>query len=173
MASSPRKVYWDACVWIALIMREKIALDGSDRDTVCRAIIAEADKNKVLILTSTLSLVEVCKTPEIRSAKDDQLAAFFENDFILPINLDRTVGEHARLLMASGLPGLKTHDAIHLASAVSGQVDEFHTFDGDGSKPGLLRLDQKIDRLDGGKLRICTPNIGEAPLPLLSQAKIP
>ena len=171
MAASPRRVYWDACVWIALLMREKIALDGSDRDTVCRQIIAEARKNRLEILTSTLSLVEVCKSPALRSEKDDQLAAFFENDFILPINLDRAVGEHARMLMVSGLPGLKTQDAIHLASAVIGQASEFHTFDGDGSKPGLLRLDQRIDRLDGGKLRICTPNTGESNLPLLDQLK--
>ena len=99
MANSPRRVYWDACTWIALIQREKIAVGGSDRDTLCRAVIAEAKRNKIEILTSTLSLVEVCKDPATRATGDDRIGAFFENDYILLMNLDRLVGEHARLLM--------------------------------------------------------------------------
>ena len=70
--------------------------------------------------------------------------------------------------MNFGYPNLKPPDAIHLASAVLGNVAEFHTFDGDGRRPGLLQLDGEIDRLDGGKLRICTPDVGGAPPPLLS-----
>lgn len=171
MASSPRRVYWDACVWIAVIVREKIAAGTSDRDTLCRAVLAEAIKGKIEILTSTLSLVEVCKSSEIRTGSDDQLAAFFENDYILLMNLDRSVGEYARALMMKGHSGLKPPDAVHLASAVLGSASEFHTFDGDGNKPGLLRLDQKIDRLDGGKLRICLPDIGDTPPPLLDKMK--
>ena len=123
-------------------MREKIAVGGSDRDRFCRAVIAAAKTNKIEILTSTLSLVEVCKAPDIRTTNEDRIGAFFENDFILLMNLDRLVGEYARMLMAKGYPGLKPPDAIHLASAVLGRASEFHTFDGDGSKPGLLNLDQ-------------------------------
>ena len=173
MASSPRRVYWDACVWIALIQREKISIGVSDRDTLCRTVIAEAKKNKVEILTSTLSLVEVCRSPGIQATPDDQLGAFFENDYVLLMNVDRLVGELARQLMSAGHTGLKPPDAIHLASAVIGIVAEFHTFDGEGKKPGLLQLDGKINRLDGGKLRICAPDVGDAPPPLLSQLKKP
>jgi predicted nucleic acid-binding protein len=168
MANNSRRVYWDACTWIALIQREKILVGSSDRDTLCRAVIAEAKKNKIEILTSTLSLVEVCKNRELRSKDDDLIGAFFENDYILLMNVDRLVGEHARKLMIAGHTGLKPPDAIHLASAVLGNVSEFHTFDGGGEKKGLLDLDQKIDRLDGGKLRICTPDVGGATPPLLS-----
>jgi hypothetical protein len=106
MANSPRRVYWDACTWIALIQREKIAVGGSDRDTLCRAVIAEAKKNKI-------------------------------------------------------------------PSAILGNVSELHTFDGGGEKKGLLDLDQKINRLDGGKLRICTPDVGGTPFPLLSGMQNP
>ena len=162
MASNPRRVYWDASVWIALIQREKIPVGASDRDTLCRMVIAEAKKNKIEILTSTLSLAEVCKSAEIRATKEDQLGAFFENDYILLMNLDRLVGEHARQLMKTGHAGLKPPDAIHVASAVLGQASEMHTFD-----DKLLKLDGEIVRLYGGKLRICPPNIGEVPLPLL------
>lgn len=89
MASSPRRVYWDACVWIALIQREKIAAGATDRDTLCRMVIVEAKKNQIEILTATLSLAEVCKSPEVRVTKEDRLSAFFEQDYILLMNLDR------------------------------------------------------------------------------------
>ena len=173
MANNPRRVYWDACTWIALIQRENIVVGGSDRDTLCRAVIAEAKKDRIEILTSTFSLVEVCKDSKIRTSKEDQIGAYFENDYILLMNVDRLVGEHARKLMAAGHPALKPADAIHLASAVLGNVTEYHTFDGDGKKPGLLDLDQKIDRLDGGKLSICTPDVGGPPPPLLGEMQKP
>ncbi len=169
MASSPLRVYWDACIWIALIKRETMAVARSDRDTLCRAVIAEAKKNKIEILTSTLTLVEVCKSPEVRTTDEDKISAYFENDYILMMNVDRMVGEQARFLMTAGYTGLKPPDAIHLASAVLGQVSEMHTFD-----DKLLNLDGVVVRMDGGKLRICTPDIpsiGEPPPPLLSQMK--
>jgi len=168
MANNPRRVYWDACTWIALIQREKILIGGSDRDTLCRAVIAEAKKNRIEILTSTLSLVEVCKDPKIRTSEEDQIGAYFENDYILLMNLDRLVGEHARQLITAGHVGLKPPDAVHVASAVLGQVSELHTFD-----EKLLRLDGEVVRLDGGKLRICTPDAGGMPPPLLSGMPTP
>jgi predicted nucleic acid-binding protein len=163
MANNPRRVYWDACTWIALIQREKIAVGGSNRETMCRAVIAEAKKNKIEILTSTLSLVEVCKNRELRSKDDDQIGAYFENDYILLMNVDRLVGEHARMLMSAGHTGLKPPDAIHVASAIHGLAAELHTYD-----DKLLKLDGRIGRVDGGQLRICAPEIGGTPPPLLS-----
>lgn len=47
MASPTKRVYWDACVWLALILREKIPLPGGgmeDRDTMCRMVIEAAKK---------------------------------------------------------------------------------------------------------------------------------
>ncbi len=151
-----------------MIQREKTVVGGSDRDTLCRAVIAEASRDKIEILTSTLSLVEVCKDSKVRTSKEDQIGAYFENDYILLMNLDRVVGEHARQLMTSGHAGLKPQDAVHVASAVLGQASELHTFD-----VKLLKLDGEVVRLDGGKLRICTPDVGDAPPPLLSGMKKP
>ena len=168
MANNPRRVYWDACTWIALIQRETIAVGGSDRDTLCRAVIAEAKKNKIEILTSTLSLVEVCKAPAIRATGDDLIGPFFENDYILLMNLDRLVGEHARQLMTSRYAGLKPPDAVHVASAILGLASELRTFD-----DKLLKLDGRIARVDGGQLRICVPDVGGTLPPLLSGMQKP
>lgn len=43
MAASPKRVYWDACAWIALIQKEKIR-DGhgnvtEDRETLRKSVI--------------------------------------------------------------------------------------------------------------------------------------
>jgi predicted nucleic acid-binding protein len=169
MAASPRRIYWDACVWIALIQREKILFPlevAEDRDTMCRSVIEAAKKGTIEILTSTLSLAEVCKNPGIRSTRADLIADYFETDYILLANVDRGVGERARVLMTSGHSGLKPPDAIHLATAALSGVEEMHTFDG-----RLLDLNGVIDKSDGTKLRIRKPDPGGPPAPLLDAMK--
>lgn len=165
MANPTKRVYWDACVWLALILREKIPLPGGgieDRETMCRTVIEAAKKGSLEILTSTFCLVEVCKTPSDKKITSDKLAAFFENDYILLTNLDRMVAERGRELMVHH-SGLKPPDAVHVATAaVSPGVEEMHTFD-----DRLLGLDGVIDKANGTKLKICKPDFGAAPAPLL------
>lgn len=165
MASPTRRVYWDACVWIALIQREKIPLPGGgteDRETMCRMVIEAAKNGSLEILTSTFCLVEVCKTPSDKKGISDKLAEFFENDYILLTNLDRMVAERGRELMIR-FSSLKPPDAVHLATAaVSPGVEEMHTFD-----DRLLTLDGLIDKADGTKLKIRRPDAGAPPAPLL------
>ncbi len=159
---SARRVYWDACAWIALIQDEKIVVGGTieARGTMCRAVIEAAKKGVIEILTSTLNLVEVCKS---NKATVDKSAAFFENDYVLLVNVDRQVGERGRELMNLGYSGLKPPDAVHLATAaVSPDVEEMHTFD-----DRLLKLDGLIDKADGTKLKICKPEAGVSSAPLL------
>ena len=55
MGASPKRIYWDACVWIALIQDERIPLvDGGVelRGALCRAVISQAEKGKAEVLTS-------------------------------------------------------------------------------------------------------------------------
>jgi hypothetical protein len=66
--------------------------------------------------------------------------------------------------MLAGHPGLKLPDAIHLATACTANVDEFHTFD-----DRLLALDGVIDRLDGTRLIIKKPAVPAPPAPLLDE----
>jgi len=135
MAGSTKRVYWDACTWIALIHMEKIrdpkGIIAEDRETMCRAVIrqAEAKPQLIEIATSALSLVEVCKHPKSKSTKTSDLAAYFEHDYVLLVNLDRFSGEKARELMQAGYSGLKPPDAIHIASALVSNAEELHTFD--------------------------------------------
>jgi hypothetical protein len=74
MASFPKRVYWDACTWIALIQKEKIRDDKTgrlveDREQMCRDVIEAAKKGKIEIVSSTLCLAEVCKHPDLRKKR--------------------------------------------------------------------------------------------------------
>ena len=168
MANSLKRVYWDACAWIALIQKEKIQKPNGtleDREQMCREVMESAKKGTLEILTSALCLAEVCKHPDlIKSQSSDKIAAFFERNFIFVINVDTAVGEHARSLMMGGYAGLKPPDAIHLATALlSPGIEEMHTFDG-----RLLDLDQLLSKPTGEKLKVCKPGYG-TPAPLLEQ----
>ena len=169
MASSPRRLYWDACAWIAFIQQEKVSLrDGGfeDRGAMCRRVIVAAEKKAVELVTSSLSLVEVCKSRDVLAGNEDQrLRDFFDQDYILLVSLDRRVGDLARQFMLAGHPGLKPPDATHLATAAVVGVEEFHTFD-----DGLLKLDGKFDTVAGLPLKICKPTSPAAPTPLLDDA---
>lgn len=168
MATNPKRVYWDACVWIALIQQEKnYDTNGSgrlieDRFTFCMSVIKEAEAKKLEIVTSSLSLAEVCKSTGLKAQDEEIIAQFFENDYILLVAVDRMIGERARNLMMSGLPGLKPPDAVHLATAAITAVDAMHTFDGK-----LLALDGFVDTLNGTKLKIAKPDVAKSSAPLL------
>jgi predicted nucleic acid-binding protein len=153
MASLPKRVYWDACAWIALIQKEKIPVAGSsaieDREQMCRTVIEAAKQGKLEIVASTLCLVEVCKESSNNTA--DKLADYFETDYLLMVALDRFVAEEARKLMQGGL-GLKPPDASHIATALISSVEEMHTFDG-----RILALNGVLSRPDGTKMKICKP----------------
>jgi predicted nucleic acid-binding protein len=153
-----------------LIQKEKIRDDKGiiieDRETMCKTVIEASKNGKAEIVTSALSLVEVCKNQDIKEKNADKIAAFFEHEFILLANLDRDTGERARELMLIGYSKLKPPDAVHVATAALTNSDEMHTFDG-----RLLDLDGLIDKPNGEKLRICKPDFG-APLPLVEAAAI-
>jgi predicted nucleic acid-binding protein len=161
--ATTKRVYWDACSWIALIQKEKITQPGGqieDREMMCRSVIEAAKKNRLEIVTSAFCLAEVCKSPDVRGGSPDRIADFFENDYILITAVDTVVGHRARKLMASGYAGLRPPDAVHVATALILNVDEMHTFD-----DALLALNGKLDRDDGTKLKICKPTAGD-PTPL-------
>ncbi len=166
MATSANRVCWDSCVWIALIQDEKIVEGGTERATRCKAVIAQAKKGKIEIAMSALCLAEVCKNKDIKDGDPQKIADFFEQDYLLLVNVDRDIGERARQLMMVGLSKLKPADACHLATAVmTPDVLELHTFD-----QTLLDLNNKVIRADGTPLRICWPDVIGKPPPLLANS---
>jgi len=169
MATSPSRVGWDSCAWIAHIQRERIfGADGKtvieDRGAMCRPVLDAAEGGIIEIAVSALSLVEVLARNRTSGMDDQKVRDFFDNDYILLVNVDKHLGDFARRLMLAGHPGLKPLDAIHLATACVANVDAFHTFD-----DRLLALDGMIDRSDGRRLMIKKPAVPASPAPLLDE----
>jgi predicted nucleic acid-binding protein len=148
-------VYWDACIWIALINQE------ARRYAAVAGVLARARKGEVQIVTSTFTLAEVVKRKcdgvevEIAEDGDDLFAELLQQDFITLVNADWDAGSRARALYRefSGKGLKKPQDALHLATAVIENVDEMHTYDGSD----LLKLSGLVKREDGITLTICHP----------------
>jgi predicted nucleic acid-binding protein len=169
MATSPSRIAWDSCTWIAHIQRERIfGPDGKtvteDRGAMCRPVLDAAERGVIEIVVSAIALVEVLARNRTNGLDDQKVRDFFDNDYILIVNVDKHLGDFARRLMLAGHAGLKPPDAIHLATACIANVDQFHTFD-----DRLLALDGVIDRLDGTRLVIKKPAVPAAPAPLLDE----
>ena len=157
MPDNPQRVYWDACVFLSFIEQHP------DRIQAIRAWLEKAEKGKVVVVTSTLSIVEVsfAKQEKDQSALIPEEEAKINNLWTpeSPVTLAEfhtSIALEARRLMrdamASGI-GLKPADAIHLATCRSLQIDEFHTYDGKlGGAAGISQLKITEPSLEQGEL---------------------
>jgi len=165
--AKPRMIYWDACAWISYIQKEMPG-DGKSftepRYEMCKETLKRAEAGEYEIATSAFTLAEVCKRPWDPASPSVNLAAFFDQPYIVLIPVDKQVGRHAQALQLAGLAGLKPPDAIHLASATVWNVATFHTFDG-----RLIDLTRKITMADGNPLEVMMPT-HEIPTPGLLKA---
>ena len=158
------RVYWDACAWISYINKEMPSAQNEikhPRFEMCRDTLKRAEKGEIEIVTSAFTLAEVCKRASDSSSPVINLAAFFDQKYILLIPVDKQIGMKAQSLQLAGLAGLKPPDAIHLASALVANVPVFHTFD-----KNLLRMDKKFALGDGSEMAIVKPT-EELPMPPL------
>jgi predicted nucleic acid-binding protein len=153
-----KRVYWDACIWLALINQET-----PDRVQRCQNVLTMARNGEMEIWTSALTLAEVFKkkcddkNTGLPEYKDIEFEEYILQDYLTVVQVDYDIGVKARQLLRSFSVLKKPPDGIHLATAVEHDLDEFHTFD----RENLLPLNDKIKRKDGVPLRICHP-----PLPI-------
>lgn len=149
----PRKIYWDACVWIALIGGEH------DRAARCESLIALAKAGDVQIWTSSLTLAEVFKhrtggaAVALPADRDHAFEAFLEQDFVVEVQVDHEIGVLARQLLRQHGCLKRPADAVHLATALANNLDELHTFDG----TNLIPLNGVVLRADRTPLVIREP----------------
>lgn len=143
-----RKVYWDACVFIAHISRvgAKSVLDGIDE------VIEEAEQGRAVVLTSSITRIEVldCK---IDDANKHLFPAFLRrSDVVQEFDVDIRIASAAhdiRDFYRREGHNITLGDCIHVATACSKEADEMFTLDGSGKKRGLIALSGRIaDRWD-------------------------
>jgi predicted nucleic acid-binding protein len=154
-------VYWDACAWIAYIQKEMPGPGSTftePRYNMCRRVLERAAARQIDIATSAYTLSEVCKVPADATSPARNLPAFFDQPYIVLVNVDKQVGLKAQSLQVAGVVGLKPQDATHVASALVWNIPTLHTFD-----EKLLNLDKVLTLNDGNQLRIIQPSSDDPP----------
>ena len=129
------RIYWDACCFISILNKDEHA----ER---CLQVLEEAERGDVQLVVSSLTMGEVVRpkgsaTPLPRE-KREQVLAFFEQDYIALVNLDREIVRLSLDLCWDH--GFKSRDALHIAAAKAVRCDVFETHD-----VRLLKLGEGIE----------------------------
>ncbi|MBD0348716.1 MAG: type II toxin-antitoxin system VapC family toxin [Thermoleophilia bacterium] len=119
--------YWDTVCFLGVLNAEP------DKLSACRAVIAEAERGNVRVVTSALTIAEVLwpKGSPLSLGRDKlrRVQTFMQHEWIAVRDVDRTVAEEARELVWDH--NVRPKDAIHVATALDAGVEQFDTFDGD------------------------------------------
>lgn len=124
--------YWDSATFLAWLSKE------AKRCDLCTPVIEAAEQGQLRIVTSAMTLTEVIYVRDSTGAlkklppgESGQINRFFRHEWIVLREVDRTIGEAARDLIWNH--GVRPRDALHLATALAGDVDydQFDTFDKD------------------------------------------
>jgi predicted nucleic acid-binding protein len=132
--------YFDSGVFISWILGSDPAKmpDGStvDRSPISEHVLAEGEAGAYAIITSYFTIAEVHKkrghgVPALTDDQNGKILAYFENEFLTFVEVDRGIGEDAnRLCQKYRQHKLSPADAIHLASAVRAGSEVLLTWDG-------------------------------------------
>lgn len=131
----PPFIYWDACVFIDALQKTKGRIDDIGK------VIKFAEQGNVKIITSAVTLVEVCKLKKGApvSPEDEQhIQEFFMHEYFMVRSVDSILATNARKIAQEF--NLKACDAIHVATALAYKAVSLHTYDGNH----LLPLNGKI-----------------------------
>ncbi len=127
--------YWDSDAFLGYLKGEP------DKCSACEEVLSRAGKGEVTIVTSALTLTEVLFAkyhPKLPKIMREEIATFFDSDYIALSDVDITVAKLARDVVWDN--NIKPKDAIHVATALLWGVPLLNTFDG-----RLLKHDGKIN----------------------------
>ena len=129
----PDTFYWDSCVFLSAVNGDAGRLPHIE------SFLDSASKGDVVILTSTVSKVEVAfgAAEQLSQALDPAVENKINElwDTGSPVKLvefHELLAEDARALMRQALTkgwSLRPLDAVHLATAMRYKSDRFHTYD--------------------------------------------
>jgi predicted nucleic acid-binding protein len=122
--------------------------DEIDKVELCREVLDECDAGRMMIVTSALTLAEVLAMrgkPRVPVTDLAKVEAFFRRSYIDVHSVTRRTAENSRALVWENKIAPK--DAVHVATALQLEMEEFHTFDGPlieqsglhGSPPLIIR----------------------------------
>ena len=133
MPASKRRLYFDANVFLAYVGNE-----AGRADTV-QALLDEARRDEVEVMTSVLSIAEVAygaheRDHGLTEAGEEQIDQLWAPASpVTLIDVTHAVTRHARQIIRSakseGLCGFRGADAVHLATARMHACDELFTYE--------------------------------------------
>jgi len=118
-------LYWDSDLFISRIQRTP------DRINVLEPLTQAAERGEIRIVTSILAKAECAFLRDSNLLPEDQeqlIVDFFENPYLTVLPVDDFVCEHARKIIRANA-GLRSIDAIHIATAVSAGVPVLQAYD--------------------------------------------
>lgn len=146
MPDKLKRPYMGSDTWISLIS-DLTTPEAIERRSNLELFLQEAMDGEAQLFVSTATIVEVVRTESVGISSApvpaevrQKIVDLFEEPYITPILLDPARAAEARALRWQH-PWLRTMDAIELASAIYARVDVMYTYDGSGSKRGLISLD--------------------------------
>lgn len=140
------KPYLDSSGFISFIKMEVVK--GIERGKIVKHILTNAARGDYPIYTSAFTLAEVNKLrsqPRNTTDVSEEILAFFENEYIKLVDVDRRIGEEANHFCRQY--GLYPADAVHLASALRAGCDV------------LLAWDDRFQKVNHPTIRIEEPRL--------------
>jgi predicted nucleic acid-binding protein len=148
-----RRVYWDACAWLGLLNGE------GDKLAALQHVWAKARSGEIEIWTSAFCLAEVFRLKcegewaALAPENDAKIDNLFDQDFVKIVQVDSEIARLAKRLLRTHKKLKKASDAIHLATAVTWEIEQFHTYD----RSNLIGL--VIKTANGNDIEICNPSM--------------
>jgi predicted nucleic acid-binding protein len=149
------KVYWDACAWLGMLNGE------TGRAQALEHVWGRAKRGDIVIWTSAFCIAEVYRVrcedewAMLSDENDEAINNLFDQPFVETVQIDTVVAKLAKKLLRTHEKLKKPSDAVHLATAIHWDLDQFHTYDGSD----LLHLDGKIQTSNGSPMSICKPDM--------------
>ncbi|MCH8090308.1 MAG: PIN domain-containing protein [Chloroflexi bacterium] len=145
MPDKLKRWFMGADTWISLIS-DLQTQEAIDRRSTLEHFLQEAMDGTAQLFVSTATIVEVVRTESIGLPPAQvpleirqKITDLFEEPYITLVPLEPARAADARELRWIH-PWLRTMDAIELASALYAKVDVMYTYDGSGSRRGLISL---------------------------------
>lgn len=139
--------YWDSNCFLGWFNKEP------DKYPKLEPIVALAEAGKIVIVTSTITLVEVFKIkgkPPIQKSDENTIQEFFDQPFISLRDVTPMIGKKARDLLFK-YSWLHPYDATHAATALHLSIPNLDAFDFD-----ILKLN---DMPEFASIEVSIPNI--------------
>lgn len=148
-------ICWDSSVVIDWVLDQKSK--NPERIPAIRSVFDGVEDGRHQLAVSALVHAEVLESTTPADAMQKFRAFMNDTEMVDVIAVDVPIAEKAREIRDRASKRIKTPDALHLATAIAGGADVFHTFD-----RGLLSL-SGADEVDGLVITDCAIPVNPRP----------